>query len=74
VLGFEFDNLTRADLRIRPKAAIMTEEHVEAAIAFRKELRAQQNYTALDRQRDELGAAGVEVMDGDSLGWEWKLS
>jgi cysteinyl-tRNA synthetase len=37
-------------------------------------LRAQQNYTALDRQRDELGAAGVEVMDGDSLGWEWKLS
>ena len=23
--------------------------------------------------RDELAARGVEVMDGDLLGWEWKL-
>ena len=74
VLGLNLFGLTRADLRIRPKAATMTEEHVEQAIVFRKELRAQQNYPALDRQRDELSAAGVEVMDGDPLGWEWKLA
>jgi cysteinyl-tRNA synthetase len=74
VLGFGFDSLKRTDLRIRPKTAGMGEEQVTAAIAFRKELRAQQNFPALDRQRDELAAAGVEVMDGDPLGWEWKLS
>ncbi len=73
VLGLNLLALTRADLRIRPKDAEISEAHVEAAIAFRKELRAQQNYPALDRQRDELAAKGVEVMDGDPLGWEWKL-
>ena len=73
VLGLNLFGLTRADLRIRPKDAALTEERIEQVIAFRKELRAQQNYPALDRQRDELAAAGVEVMDGDPLGWEWKL-
>jgi cysteinyl-tRNA synthetase len=73
ILGLDLLNLTRADLRIRPRDAQISEEHVEAAVAFRKELRAQQNYPALDRQRDELAAKGVEVMDGDPLGWEWRL-
>ena len=27
-----------------------------------------------DAIRDELAAAGVEVMDGDSLGWDWKIA
>ena len=27
-----------------------------------------------DALRDELAAKGVEVMDGDPLGWEWKLA
>jgi cysteinyl-tRNA synthetase len=74
VLGFGFDHLIRADLRIQPKDAKLTDDQVEAIISFRKELRAQQNYAALDRQRDELTAQGVEVMDGDPLGWEWKLT
>ncbi len=73
VLGLNLLNLNRADLRIRPKAATMSEDHIDATIAFRKELRAQQNYPALDRQRDELSQQGVEVMDGDPLGWDWKL-
>jgi cysteinyl-tRNA synthetase len=73
VLGLGLLSLARTDLRIRPKDAQMTTEHVEASIAFRKELRAQQNYAALDRNRDELAAKGVEVMDGDPLGWDWKL-
>ncbi|MFA6219534.1 MAG: cysteine--tRNA ligase [Erythrobacter sp.] len=73
VLGTGVLELKRSDLRIRPKDAALTTEHIEAAIAARKELRAQQDYVALDRNRDELTAKGVEVMDGDPLGWEWKL-
>jgi len=73
VLGLDLLNLTRADLRLRPKDAKVTVEQVEAMIEFRKELRAQQNYPALDRNREELANVGVEVMDGDPLGWEWKL-
>ncbi len=73
VLGLGLLSLTRADLRIRPKAATITEDHIAASLEFRKELRAQQNYAGADRVRDELAAQGVEVMDGDPLGWEWKL-
>ncbi|WP_298283335.1 cysteine--tRNA ligase [Novosphingobium sp.] len=73
VLGLGLLETSRADLRIRPKDAAMSVDHIEASIAFRRELRAQQNYPALDRNRDELADKGVEVMDGDPLGWEWKL-
>ena len=73
VLGLDLLKLNRTDLRLRPHSATIPEEQIEAAIAFRKELRAQQNYSALDRNRDELAAQGVEVMDGDPLGWDWKL-
>lgn len=74
VLGLGLMELTREDLRVRPRDAEISEDNIEASLAFRKELRAQQNYAALDRNRDELAAAGVEVMDGDPLGWEWKLT
>ncbi len=73
VLGLSLLTTDRADLRIRPKSARLSLEHIEASIAFRKEIRAQQNYPALDRNRDDLIAKGVEVMDGDPLGWDWKL-
>jgi cysteinyl-tRNA synthetase len=73
VLGLNLFNLTRADLRIRPKSATITEAEIEAALARRKDARAAKDFAASDAIRDELGAAGVEVMDGDPLGWEWKL-
>lgn len=73
VLGFGLDNLTRADLRIRPKSATTTEAEITAALARRKEARAAKDFAASDAIRDELAAQGVEVMDGDPLGWEWKL-
>ena len=73
VLGLNLLTITRQELRLRPKSATISDDHVDAAIAFRKELRAQQNFPALDRNRDELAAQGVVVMDGDPLGWEWKL-
>lgn len=73
VLGLNLLNLTRTDLRIRPKAATITEAEIEAALARRKEARAAKDFATSDAIRDELAGAGVEVMDGDPLGWEWKL-
>ena len=73
VLGLDLLNLTRADLRIRPKDAQITEEEIEDALARRKAARAEKDFATSDAIRDELAAKGVEVMDGDPLGWEWKL-
>ena len=39
----------------------------------RKEARAAKDFATSDKLRDELIAAGVEVMDGDPLGWDWRL-
>ncbi|WP_151975279.1 cysteine--tRNA ligase [Erythrobacter sp. EC-HK427] len=73
VLGLNLLNLTRADLRIRPKAATITEAEIDDALDRRKEARATKDFATSDAIRDELAARGVEVMDGDPLGWEWKL-
>ncbi|MEQ1552292.1 cysteine--tRNA ligase [Sphingorhabdus sp.] len=73
VLGLNLLALTRQDLRIRPKAAIITEAEIETALAQRKEARANKDFATSDRIRDDLIAKGVEVMDGDPLGWDWKL-
>ena len=73
VLGLNLAILTRTDLRIRPKAAIITEAEIETALAARNEARAAKDFAKSDAIRDDLIAQGVEVMDGDPLGWDWKL-
>ncbi len=73
VLGLNLMTLTRQDLRVRPKAATITEEDIENALAARKEARAAKDFAKSDAIRDDLIAKGVEVMDGDPLGWDWKL-
>jgi len=73
VLGLNLLTLTRKDLRIRPKSATITEAEIEAILAARKEARAAKDFATSDRLRDELSAKGVEVMDGDPLGWDWRL-
>ena len=73
VLGLRLLELNRTDLRIRPKAAVITEGEIEAALAERKEARANKDFATSDRIRDDLIVKGVEVMDGDPLGWDWKL-
>jgi cysteinyl-tRNA synthetase len=65
--------LARADLRLRPKAVGLSEAEIDTALARRKDARAAKDFAASDAIRDELAAQGVEVMDGDPLGWEWKL-
>lgn len=74
LLGSETNHeLAREDLRLRPKAATITEAEIEAILVRRKEARAAKDFVASDALRDELIAAGVEVMDGDPLGWDWRL-
>jgi cysteinyl-tRNA synthetase len=74
VLGLALFDLSREALRIRPKDAAIEEAEIEEALARRKSARAQKDFAASDAIRDELVAKGVEVMDGDPLGWDWKLS
>ena len=64
----------REALRLRPKGAAITEAEIEAAMERRKAARAEKDFATSDAIRDELAARGVEVMDGDPLGWEWKLA
>jgi len=73
VMGLGLLNLTREQLRIRPKNAAIGEEEIDAALARRQEARAVKDFAASDAIRDELAGQGVEVMDGDPLRWEWKL-
>ncbi|MBO9726528.1 MAG: cysteine--tRNA ligase [Novosphingobium sp.] len=73
VLGLDLFGTSRADLRLRPKSAGITEVEIEDVLARRKAARAEKDFATSDALRDELAAKGVEVMDGDPLGWEWKL-
>ena len=73
VMGLNLGHLQRTDLRLRPKAATIIEAEIEAVLSQRKEARAAKDFATSDRLRDELAAQGVEVMDGDVLGWDWKL-
>lgn len=73
VFGLNLLDLRLEDLRIRPAGALIEEQEILAALARRKEARAAKDFAASDAIRDELTAQGVEVMDGDPLGWEWKL-
>jgi cysteinyl-tRNA synthetase len=73
VTGLDLIGLRRESLRIRPKAAVITEAEIETALAARKEARAAKDFAKSDAIRDDLIAKGVEVMDGDPLEWDWKL-
>ncbi len=73
VLGLGLLKLERTDLRIRPKGVALDEAEIEATLLARKEARAAKDFAKSDALRDELAEKGVDAMDGDPLGWEWKL-
>ncbi|GAO38016.1 cysteine--tRNA ligase [Sphingomonas changbaiensis NBRC 104936] len=73
VLGLTVLGLSRAELRVPPKDASIDETAIEARLAERKDARAAKDFATSDRIRDELAAEGVEVMDGDPLGWDWSI-
>ncbi|MGB7374054.1 cysteine--tRNA ligase [Pontixanthobacter sp.] len=74
VLGLKLFDLARTDLRIRPAAAAVTEDAIKQALTRRTAARAEKDFATSDAIRDELTAKGVEIMDGDPLGWDWKLA
>ncbi|MFN6936208.1 MAG: cysteine--tRNA ligase, partial [Tsuneonella sp.] len=73
LLGLNLLSLTRSDLRLDPVDAAIDLAEIDRLIARRKDARAAKDFAASDAIRDELAARGVEVMDGDPLGWDWKL-
>ena len=73
VLGLGLVTLDRAALRIRPTDATLREDEVEAALAERQAARAAKDYAQSDAIRDRLTAAGIDLMDGDPLRWEWRV-
>ncbi|WP_374944508.1 cysteine--tRNA ligase [Sphingomonas sp.] len=73
VLGLDLAQLSRAALRVRPVTATIDAPAIAERLAERREARAARDFAASDAIRDALSAAGVEVMDGDPLGWDWRL-
>ena len=72
VLGLELGTLSRVALRVRPAGATITAGQIEAQLAERREARAAKDFARSEALRDALTGVGVEVMDGDPLGWDWK--
>jgi cysteinyl-tRNA synthetase len=73
VLGLKLTTVTRSELRLRPKDAAITEADIEDALNRRNAARFEKDFATSDTIRAGLAAQGVEVMDGDPLGWEWRL-
>ncbi|MCV0382181.1 MAG: cysteine--tRNA ligase [Erythrobacter sp.] len=74
VLGLDIFSLERADLRIQPKEKMhINAEAIDSRLAARRQLRSLGQYEEADEVREELYRDGIVIMDGDPLGWEWKL-
>jgi len=58
---------------VRPVLARTDERTIAKRLAERQAARAAKNFGLSDSIRDNLAVAGVDVMDGDPLGWDWKL-
>ena len=73
-LGLDLQQLHRGDLRVRPAGATLEPEAIETRLDERQQARTAKDFARSDAIRDELIAAGVEVMDGDPLRWEWRIA
>ena len=73
VLGLDLLTLRRQDLRVRPADARIGDADIAARLAERRDARAAKDFARSDALRDSLTAQGVEVMDGDPLGWDWRI-
>ncbi|TPG12729.1 cysteine--tRNA ligase [Sphingomonas oligophenolica] len=72
-LGLSLATLSRADLRVTPASSTISEIEIERRLDDRDQARATRDFARSDAIRDELAAAGVEVMDGDPLRWDWRI-
>jgi cysteinyl-tRNA synthetase len=71
-LGLGLLDLDRRSLSVRPHDAAVTDVEVEALLDQRQQARAAKDFGSADAARDALKQAGVEIMDGDPLRWEWR--
>ena len=74
VLGLGLLALDRTALRVRPDDIGIDEAEIEVQLAERQAARAARDFATSDAIRDALAASGVELMDGDPLRWEWRVS
>ncbi|HLY88228.1 MAG TPA: cysteine--tRNA ligase [Acetobacteraceae bacterium] len=72
VLGLGLLDLDRRALSVRPEDASLDDADVDALLDERQKARAARDFAAADAARDRLKVAGVEIMDGDPLRWEWR--
>jgi len=72
VLGLGLPVINRGSLSLCPASAEIGDAEVERLLEERQAARAAKDFAASDALRDRLNAAGVEVMDGDALRWEWR--
>ena len=77
VLGLGLLSLTRRRLRSKVMKANaqlpVVNADIDAMIRARRLLKQSRNFQLADELRAILNGWGVEVMDGDPLGWDWKL-
>ena len=73
VLGLKLFSGDWRSLRVKPKNAVITESEINQSLQVRNAARKQKDFKTSDEIRDTLASKGVEVMDGDPLGWDWKL-
>jgi cysteinyl-tRNA synthetase len=71
-LGLGLLDLDRRALSVRPETAALTDAEVDTLLDARQQARAAKDFAAADEARDRLKAAGVDIMDGDALRWEWR--
>jgi cysteinyl-tRNA synthetase len=74
VLGLDLLGIDREALRIAPADGAITEEEIETLLAARLAARQAKDFARADAARDRLNAAGVDIMDGDPLRWEWRVT
>jgi cysteinyl-tRNA synthetase len=74
VFGLNLLDIDRTQLRIRPATSDVSESIVEAKLDDRKQAKIDKDFAAADGIRDELTAMGIDLMDGDPLRWEWRIS
>lgn len=74
IFGLDLGQITRADLRLRPTAADVEAVDIEARLDLRQQAKADKDFAKADAIRDELTEQGIDLMDGDALRWEWRIS
>ncbi len=77
VLGLDLLRMTRRNLRVSKLGGTadlaVSDRDIEAMVKSRRLLKAARRFDLVDGMKEVLASWGVEVMDGDPLGWDWRL-